>query len=123
MISQLESPTDRVAWRALETNERQRAAATSRLARGGGARRAAFIGSGYTSTTAGVEDVAIADCCGLGARWRDLPARLVEDCVIWRTFIDVDGASTSRRRRSARACSCDTRDSFTPISRPICFIV
>jgi hypothetical protein len=31
--------------------------------------------------------------------------------------------SASRRRRMARACSCDTRDSFTPISAPICFIV
>jgi hypothetical protein len=29
----------------------------------------------------------------------------------------------SRRRRMARACSCDTRDSLTPISAPICFIV
>ncbi|OFW49626.1 MAG: hypothetical protein A3G77_16285 [Acidobacteria bacterium RIFCSPLOWO2_12_FULL_68_19] len=31
--------------------------------------------------------------------------------------------SASRRRRMARACSCDTRDSLTPISAPICFIV
>jgi hypothetical protein len=31
--------------------------------------------------------------------------------------------SASRRRRMARACSWDTRDSFTPISRPISFIV
>jgi CheY-like chemotaxis protein len=31
--------------------------------------------------------------------------------------------SASRRRRMARACSCDTRDSFTPISAPISFIV
>ena len=29
----------------------------------------------------------------------------------------------SRRRRIARACSCETRDSLTPISAPICFIV
>jgi len=31
--------------------------------------------------------------------------------------------SASRRRRMARACSWETRDSFTPISRPISFIV
>jgi len=31
--------------------------------------------------------------------------------------------SASRRRLSARACSCDTRDSFTPSSLPISFIV
>jgi hypothetical protein len=31
--------------------------------------------------------------------------------------------SASRRRRMARAWSCDTRDSLTPISAPICFIV
>jgi hypothetical protein len=31
--------------------------------------------------------------------------------------------NASRRRRMARACSCDTRDSLTPISAPICFIV
>jgi hypothetical protein len=29
----------------------------------------------------------------------------------------------SLRRRIARACSCETRDSLTPISAPICFIV
>jgi hypothetical protein len=29
----------------------------------------------------------------------------------------------SRRRRIARAWSCETRDSLTPISAPICFIV
>jgi hypothetical protein len=29
----------------------------------------------------------------------------------------------SRSRPMARACSCDTRDSLTPISAPICFIV
>jgi hypothetical protein len=29
----------------------------------------------------------------------------------------------SRSRRMARAWSCETRDSFTPISAPICFIV
>ena len=32
-------------------------------------------------------------------------------------------SSASRSRRMARACSCDTRDSLTPISAPICFIV
>jgi ubiquinone biosynthesis protein len=32
-------------------------------------------------------------------------------------------SSASRRRRIARACSCETRDSLTPISAPICFIV
>jgi hypothetical protein len=31
--------------------------------------------------------------------------------------------SASRSRLMARACSCETRDSFTPISAPICFIV
>jgi hypothetical protein len=31
--------------------------------------------------------------------------------------------SASRRRRSARACNCETRDSFTPSSEPISFIV
>jgi hypothetical protein len=31
--------------------------------------------------------------------------------------------SASRRRRIARACSCETRDSLTPIAEPICFIV
>jgi len=31
--------------------------------------------------------------------------------------------SASRSRRIARAWSCETRDSFTPISAPICFIV
>jgi hypothetical protein len=33
------------------------------------------------------------------------------------------GSSALRRRWTARACSCDTRDSLTPISAPICFIV
>jgi hypothetical protein len=32
-------------------------------------------------------------------------------------------ANASRSRRMARACSWETRDSFTPISAPICFIV
>jgi hypothetical protein len=32
-------------------------------------------------------------------------------------------ARASRRRRMARAWSWDTRDSLTPISAPICFIV
>jgi hypothetical protein len=36
---------------------------------------------------------------------------------------DNDAVSVSRSRRIARACSCETRDSFTPISRPICFMV
>jgi len=31
--------------------------------------------------------------------------------------------SASRSRRIARACNCETRDSLTPISAPICFIV
>jgi len=31
--------------------------------------------------------------------------------------------SASRSLRMARACSCETRDSLTPISAPICFIV
>jgi hypothetical protein len=31
--------------------------------------------------------------------------------------------SAPRSRRIARACNCDTRDSLTPISVPICFIV
>jgi len=35
----------------------------------------------------------------------------------------ITPASASRSRRIARACSCDTRDSLTPISAPICFIV
>jgi hypothetical protein len=35
----------------------------------------------------------------------------------------IVGPSASRRRRMARACSWLTRDSFTPISLPICFIV
>jgi len=35
----------------------------------------------------------------------------------------IVGPSASLRRRMARACSWLTRDSFTPISRPICFIV
>jgi len=35
----------------------------------------------------------------------------------------VMAARASRRRRMARAWSCETRDSFTPISAPICFIV
>jgi hypothetical protein len=35
----------------------------------------------------------------------------------------IIASSASRRRRIARACSCDTRDSLTPISAPICFIV
>src|SRR6188768_969607 len=30
---------------------------------------------------------------------------------------------TLRRRVIARACNCETRDSFTPIASPICFIV
>jgi hypothetical protein len=33
------------------------------------------------------------------------------------------GPSVLRSRWIARACSCDTRDSLTPISAPICFIV
>jgi hypothetical protein len=35
----------------------------------------------------------------------------------------IVGPSASRRRRMARAWSWLTRDSFTPISRPICFMV
>jgi len=35
----------------------------------------------------------------------------------------IVGPSASRRRRMARACNWLTRDSFTPISWPICFIV
>jgi len=31
--------------------------------------------------------------------------------------------SASRSRRIARACNWETRDSLTPISAPICFIV
>jgi hypothetical protein len=31
--------------------------------------------------------------------------------------------SASLSRRIARACNCETRDSLTPISAPICFIV
>jgi hypothetical protein len=34
-----------------------------------------------------------------------------------------DGSSAARSRWIARACSCDTRDSFTPSSAPICFMV
>jgi hypothetical protein len=34
-----------------------------------------------------------------------------------------DAASDFRNRWIARACSCDTRDSLTPISAPIRFIV
>jgi len=37
-------------------------------------------------------------------------------------FGNID-PSASRRRRMARAWSCDTRDSLTPISAPICFMV
>jgi hypothetical protein len=33
------------------------------------------------------------------------------------------GSSAWRSRWIARACSCDTLDSFTPSSAPICFIV
>jgi hypothetical protein len=32
-------------------------------------------------------------------------------------------ASACRRRWTARACNCDTRDSFTPSSAPMSFIV
>jgi hypothetical protein len=35
----------------------------------------------------------------------------------------VSAPSASRNRRIARACSCDTRDSFTPSSAPMSFIV
>jgi hypothetical protein len=35
----------------------------------------------------------------------------------------TDDPRASRSRRMARACSCETRDSLTPISAPICFIV
>jgi hypothetical protein len=35
----------------------------------------------------------------------------------------IEDPSASRNRRIARACSWLTRDSFTPISWPICFIV
>jgi hypothetical protein len=38
-------------------------------------------------------------------------------------FAPRSALSTCRRRRIARACNCDTRDSFTPISAPISFIV
>jgi len=37
--------------------------------------------------------------------------------------IGITATSASFSRRIARACSCETRDSFTPISAPICFIV
>jgi len=35
----------------------------------------------------------------------------------------ISQASACRRRWTARACSWETRDSFTPNSAPICFIV
>jgi hypothetical protein len=35
----------------------------------------------------------------------------------------ISAPSASRSRRMARACSCDTRDSFTPNSAPMSFIV
>ena len=34
-----------------------------------------------------------------------------------------DGSRTERSRWMARACSCDTLDSFTPSSAPVCFMV
>jgi hypothetical protein len=37
--------------------------------------------------------------------------------------VGAAGSSAARRRWIARACSCDTRDSFTPSSLPISFIV
>ena len=39
------------------------------------------------------------------------------------TCCDPISPSAVRSRRIARACSCETRDSLTPISAPICFIV
>jgi hypothetical protein len=35
----------------------------------------------------------------------------------------ISQASAWRSRWIARACNCETRDSFTPSSAPICFIV
>jgi len=55
-----------------------------------------------------------------GFTWK---ARMAERMALTATAGVVSAPSASRRRRSARACSCETRDSFTPSSVPISFIV
>jgi hypothetical protein len=55
-----------------------------------------------------------------GFCWNSRIAFRSADIATSRGIID---SNDSLRRRIARACSCDTRDSFTPISAPICFIV
>lgn len=39
------------------------------------------------------------------------------------TIAVASAPSAARSRRIARACSCETRDSFTPSSAPMSFIV
>ena len=50
------------------------------------------------------------------------PMEDVAACVA-ASCIPTSAARSRLSRSSARACSCETRDSLTPISAPICFIV
>jgi hypothetical protein len=50
-------------------------------------------------------------------------SRIAPRRAVFACSIGIRRSSASRRRRIARACSCDTRDSLTPMSAPISFIV
>jgi len=67
-----------------------------------------------------------AACAAAGTVARSILG-LTANATSWRrtsaTCCGFISPSASRRRRMARAWSCDTRDSLTPISTPICFIV
>jgi len=58
---------------------------------------------------------------------RSRPASAVAGVILMSPCAGANGvisqASAWRRRWTARACSCETRDSLTPNSAPICFIV
>jgi hypothetical protein len=50
-------------------------------------------------------------------------SRIALRIILAASACGTEEPSASRRRRIARAWSCETRDSLTPISAPICFIV
>jgi hypothetical protein len=56
----------------------------------------------------------------LGFCWN---SRIAPRSASFACWMGITFSSDSRSRRMARAWSCDTRDSLTPISAPICFIV
>jgi cyanophycinase-like exopeptidase len=50
-------------------------------------------------------------------------SRMAERMIATASAPGASADSAVRSRPMARACSCETRDSLTPISAPICFIV